>query len=72
MTDDKSDGPEFIAVALQVSVKGVNRCKDRESSRARIDENLKRIGEYTTRRRELPEVLLRRAGAARRRCPSTR
>ena len=48
MTDEKSDGPEYLAVALQVSVKGVNRCKDRESSRARIGENLKRIGDYTT------------------------
>jgi len=47
MTDVKSDGPEFIAVALQVSVKAVNRCKGREESRARIAENLKRIGEYT-------------------------
>jgi predicted amidohydrolase len=48
MADDKKEGPEFIGVALQVSVKGVNRCTDRESSRARINENLKRIGEYTT------------------------
>lgn len=48
MTEQNHDGPEYIAVALQVSVKGVNRCKDRESSRARINENLKRIGEYTT------------------------
>jgi predicted amidohydrolase len=48
MTDQHIDGPEFIGVALQVSVKGVNRCIDRASSRARINENLKRIGEYTT------------------------
>jgi predicted amidohydrolase len=48
MIEQHVDGPEYIAVALQVSVKGVNRCKDRESSRARIAENLKRIGEYTT------------------------
>jgi predicted amidohydrolase len=48
MTEESAVGPEYIAVALQVSVKGVNRCKDRESSRARIGENLKRIGEYAT------------------------
>jgi predicted amidohydrolase len=48
MTEQNIDGPEYIAVALQVSVKGVNRCKDRESSRARIRENLQRIGEYAT------------------------
>jgi len=48
MSEEKTDGPEYIGVALQVSVKGVNRCKDRESSRARINENLKRIGEYTS------------------------
>jgi predicted amidohydrolase len=48
MTEAKTDGPEYIAVALQVSVKGVNRCKDRPSSRERINENLKRIGDYTT------------------------
>lgn len=42
------DGPEFIGVALQVSVKGVNRCTDRASSRAKIDENIRRIGEFTT------------------------
>lgn len=39
---------EYIGVALQVSVKGVNRCKDRASSRERINENIRRIGEYTT------------------------
>ncbi len=48
MTDQNPEVLEYSAVALQVSVKGVNRCKDRESSRARIGENLKRIGEYTT------------------------
>jgi len=42
------DGPEFIGVALQVSVKGVNRCTDRPSSRAKIDENIRRIAEYTS------------------------
>lgn len=42
------DGPEFIGVALQVSVKGVNRCTDRASARAKIDENIRRIGEFTT------------------------
>ncbi|MCC5793436.1 MAG: hypothetical protein JJT85_01720 [Chromatiales bacterium] len=48
MSTEHSDGPEYMAVALQVSVKGVNRCKDRESSRARIQENIQRISEYTT------------------------
>jgi predicted amidohydrolase len=43
-----AEGPEYIGVALQVSVKGVNRCKDRASSRARIAENIQRISEYTT------------------------
>jgi len=44
----EAHGPEFIGVALQVSVKGVNRCNDRASARARINENIQRIGEYTT------------------------
>jgi predicted amidohydrolase len=48
MNDQIKEGPEYIAVALQVSVKGVNRCKDRAASRARIQENIQRIGEYTT------------------------
>jgi len=48
MPDQKPEVLEYTAVALQVSVKAVNRCKDRESSRIRIAENLKRIGEYTT------------------------
>jgi predicted amidohydrolase len=48
MNEQIKEGPEYIAVALQVSVKGVNRCKDRVSSRARIQENIQRIGEYTT------------------------
>lgn len=48
MTETTTDGPEYTGVALQVSVKGVNRCTDRASARARINENLKRIGEYTT------------------------
>ncbi|MBM4196543.1 MAG: nitrilase [Gammaproteobacteria bacterium] len=48
MSATEISGPEYHAVALQVSVKGVNRCKDRASSRARINENLQRIGEYTT------------------------
>jgi predicted amidohydrolase len=48
MSEELISGPEYMAVALQVSVKGVNRCPDRASSRARINENLKRIGEYTT------------------------
>jgi predicted amidohydrolase len=47
MSEDRIDGPEYIAVALQVSVKCINRCTDRESARARIADNLKRIGEYT-------------------------
>ncbi len=42
------DTLEYIGVALQVSVKGVNRCTDRASSRARINENIRRIAEYTT------------------------
>jgi len=45
---DSQENIEFIGVAMQVSVKGVNRCTDRESSRARISENIRRIGEYTT------------------------
>lgn len=48
MSADKKEELEYTAVALQVSVKGVNRCKDRESSRARIAENIQRIGEFTT------------------------
>ena len=48
MNEAEITGPEYMAVALQVSVKGVNRCPDRATSRARINENLKRIGEYTT------------------------
>lgn len=47
MSNEHIDGPEYTAVALQVSVKGVNRCKDRASSRARINENIQRISEYT-------------------------
>jgi predicted amidohydrolase len=48
MSEDANNGPEYTAVALQVSVKAVNRCTDRESSRARIRENIDRIAEYTT------------------------
>jgi predicted amidohydrolase len=48
MTENNNDGLEFVAVALQVSVKCVNRCKGREESRARIAENLKRIAGYAT------------------------
>ena len=48
MTETTTDGPEYTGVAMQVSVKGVNRCTDRASARARINENLRRIGEYTT------------------------
>lgn len=48
MLEEKKEGPEYIAVALQVSVKAVNRCKDRAASRARINENIQRISEYTT------------------------
>jgi len=47
MSNGTTDNLEYTAIALQVSVKGVNRCKDRESSRARIQENIKRISEYT-------------------------
>lgn len=48
MSAENKEELEYTAVALQVSVKGVNRCKDRASSRARIAENIQRIGEYTT------------------------
>jgi predicted amidohydrolase len=48
MTEEQKGGPEYTAVALQVSVKGVYHCTDRASSRARIAENIRRIGEYTT------------------------
>lgn len=48
MADENKEGPEFIGVALQVSVKSVNRCKDRAASRAKINENIQRISEYTT------------------------
>ncbi|MCC7258408.1 MAG: nitrilase [Gammaproteobacteria bacterium] len=48
MTETTTDGPEFTGVALQMSVKGISRCTDRASARARIRENLQRIGEYTT------------------------
>jgi predicted amidohydrolase len=41
-------GPEFIAVALQVSCNGVNLCSDRESARQRIAETIKTISGYTT------------------------
>jgi predicted amidohydrolase len=47
MSAEELAGPEYAAVALQVSVKGVNRCPDRASSRARINENIARIAEYT-------------------------
>lgn len=48
MPEHEISGPEFIAVALQVSVTGVNRCPDMASSRARIVENIARIQGYTT------------------------
>lgn len=48
MSEQDTAGPEFIAVALQVSVKGVNRCPDRESARARIAETIKKIEGYAT------------------------
>lgn len=48
MSDPNTEALEYTAVALQVSVKAVNRCKDRESSRIRIAENLARINEYVT------------------------
>ncbi len=48
MTDHTTDALEYTAVALQVSVKGVNRCQDRESARAHINDNIARIREYTT------------------------
>lgn len=47
MSAETNEKLEYTAVALQVSVKGVNRCKDRESSRAVIAENIRRIGGYT-------------------------
>lgn len=48
MSEQNTTGPEFIAVALQASCKGVNRCPDVPSSRARIAETIKTIGEYAT------------------------
>ena len=48
MPEHDTSGPEFIAVALQVSVTGVNRCPDAESARARIAENIGRIQGYAT------------------------
>lgn len=48
MPEQDLSGPEFIAVALQVSVTGVNRCADAESARARIAQNIGRIEGYAT------------------------
>jgi predicted amidohydrolase len=48
MPEHDTSGPEFIAVALQVSVAGVNRCPDVDSARARIAENIARIEGYAT------------------------
>ncbi|MDJ0928385.1 MAG: nitrilase-related carbon-nitrogen hydrolase [Gammaproteobacteria bacterium] len=48
MSEHEAAGPEFIAVALQVACKGVNRCADRESARARIAETIKTIEGYAT------------------------
>jgi hypothetical protein len=48
MSDHESAGPEFIAVALQVSCNGVNACPDPESARARISETIDTISGYTT------------------------
>jgi len=48
MSQDTTEQLEYTAVALQVSVKGVNRCKDRASSRARINENIERFAGYAT------------------------
>ncbi|RMF96825.1 MAG: nitrilase [Gammaproteobacteria bacterium] len=48
MAEGEAAGPEYIAVALQVSCKGVNRCPDRESARARIAETIRSIEGYTT------------------------
>ena len=48
MPEHDLSGPEFIAVALQVSVTGVNRCPDAASSRVRIAENIARIEGYAT------------------------
>ncbi len=48
MSQDTAEQLEYTAVALQVSVKGVNRCTDRASSRARINENIERFAGYAT------------------------
>ncbi len=48
MSQDTTEQLEYTAVALQVSVKGVNRCQDRASSRARINENIERFAGYAT------------------------
>jgi predicted amidohydrolase len=45
---DQETGPEYIAVALQVSCHGVNRCPDAESARARIARTIDTISGYTT------------------------
>lgn len=49
MTDQQdTSGPEFIAVALQVSCKGVNRLTDPAAARARIAQTIETIAGYTT------------------------
>ncbi|HHQ13624.1 MAG TPA: nitrilase [Chromatiales bacterium] len=48
MSENDTVGPEFIAVALQVSCTGVNRCQDAESARAVISKTIERIGGYAT------------------------
>jgi len=48
MSEQDTVGPEFIAVALQVSCNGVNLCPDVESARSRIAETIRTIEGYAT------------------------
>ncbi len=48
MSEQEAVGPEYIAVALQLACKGVNRCPDSETARARIAETLRTIEGYAT------------------------
>jgi len=46
MTENENSQIEFIACALQVACKGVNRCPDAESARARIAGTIETISGY--------------------------